>query len=1423
MTQQSAPPIHKITFEQQPCEMIREYIVDGQLLVHECMVAVAPDGTRTLKKLDVVCASSFFQPVFEPCNTPGDPHTREIMFEFLATDCCCTHLVCRDEKILQSHYWNVSFYRDGTVQLSLRDLYTFGILSQDPFELFTYYLQMIVHRITGRLGNVPVSFDCERAQIRFGLIEWLLRAIYGDDCICTFEPAHFKIVHRNGSIYVQYDSSEPFRDIYSGLVPRSAIHSVRFDSGLQSDVDASLDLSLNDLGFQGFSIASDINSSIGMAADDDLPDLAADDIFVDMATGENLPDLVIGDNLSDMATSDNLLGMATGDNPAIADDDEILSLQTLSAPAFHTRSFDYVIAQNPEAPDVIDTDSGCSTIEALHCTIRDGGHISPEVASLVIDEAREHLPREIQHALLYFMHLCDHTVDTQIAVSRIQAEPNAHADFFVLYILYALYTYQKNDSMRIAVVQKIIQQCHKRSHTYIHFCLVLVNLICEAHGLHERTVPILDEICQVVLDIGTVEEMIQFAQACVLAEVPDVAIQNLYLFVHKAQNNDDIIQLVTALVQIMADKRESFEKILELSNYIFDNIPQHSDLLLPLIQYLQSINDSVHAASLCQTCFEKALSYYHFNQQIEQTTLDVGSRIRCRRYLDKATQIAAVLESIYETLGYQSSLYNVFYQHLLLEPHDIALLTRAICVLENMHAAFEIAQICTDYLRNNADSISPHDEIAVQLVLHMVYDRDLQMPEKAEPHLNRARELSAHDPRVITAEIDWYQRRGRLEEQIGLRRALIDAVSPQAAVDQTLALVRLYEQLQVDPAKSIEILRQTNSRMPNNPQILLELRHYLRKSRQFFELATVLEKLAKVTPDLQMRKSILLEASEVNDQLGNKKVAESLYHEAQLCSPINPESVTDFGYGKPSGFCPRQFRGPVTSNSHSLTSALFTSQGSAAIEPEHLIDTHTNEAKVLGPKPEPNDIPERADTENISMGGSPSIKPSLRQTNLSASIADACRVNQTCFGQRSPAACSYDENAPLEMQISEARRHGSTEDLLGRLLLVISDKPEKEQPPRILQEIACIYLYDKDDPETARTYLERASALSPEIAYGEQTLNALERIYLATRQYKELGAVYEKKCEILTVVEERRKYEIRLAQLRYERLGETQKAIETLNELLARAPSNEIALQLLAQIYTDTQNLPKAVETLETISTLLNPNSKAYTQHIMRLSSMYLKNGQKTEAKKALRELLGNSYIDRLTVIESYKHICREDDEWQELLSILREEIAYYLHIPVEACALESVDWLNSTELNVGGTTHALREYADILYYKLDRIGESVSLFLALNRIHPDDDYLRNIILDIAVQHPENAEAVAALLDLCTSRDTHQNQASDSIVRLYHELELSFDSICSGKYDEAASRLTAVSEQITQTNRKSLPALISVMQKHLDIRQHPEP
>ena len=185
----------------------------------------------------------------------------------------------------------------------------------------------------------------------------------------------------------------------------------------------------------------------------------------------------------------------------------------------------------------------------------------------------------------------------------------------------------------------------------------------------------------------------------------------------------------------------------------------------------------------------------------------------------------------------------------------------------------------------------------------------------------------------------------------------------------------------------------------------------------------------------------------------------------------------------------------------------------------------------------------------------------------------------------------------------------------------------------------------------------------------------------------------------------------------------------------------------MAQIYIDTHQTDKAVEILKSISSILRDYTKQKAQNILRLISLYIESGRNDEAKKELKSLLSyQNAVDQLMVIEQYKSICRKNDEWDDLLDILLDEIAYYIRKPKAECLPSLLLKPENRQYIQAGVEHTFREYADICYYKLKREREAAEIYAMLAVRNPDDSYPRNVLKEILAADPEN-DYVRSLLD----------------------------------------------------------------------------
>lgn len=961
----------------------------------------------------------------------------------------------------------------------------------------------------------------------------------------------------------------------------------------------------------------------------------------------------------------------------------------------------------------------CPILSSVHRAVAAGESIEGSIVKSVLKEAQETLPSSMEPLILYFIHYFGSQTDHALRPYILSGMDDEYAPF-VADILYDIYIKDHNYTMLLSLIQRQINESVQMPKRSIRYQFMYIDVLIYHMEMFSLAIRKLEALKPLIIKYGSCQDDIHFAKACHQSKHTGMAIQFLRNMMKSAEDTDSMIQLGSQLIEIMIEHNEPIQSIITVCSNILSAAPQHVETLEQLAQCLERANHIADATETYQLCLDYHVQAWELAKFQMESNATEENKQRFELYTKKALAATRRLEELYGDSSDIPLRSLVLRQHLRLEPNDLMTLSKLIKDFEVTHAYHEIIHVCLEFLSNNID-LDKKDKIALYITLYHVYQR-LNDDDNANEQLNLCKMIDENDPRVIALEIERSRQLGNREDEYTYRIALIDVLPPKEAVNETLSLVRLYETNNESTQMITDLLRRINSRIPNQPLILLELRQYLRKSgMQTFELAVVLEKLARVTTDLQTRKNILYEASEVQEKLGNKQASQKLYQEAQLCSPIDPQKATSFINDKLRMSVSQPLSSVLSRDEVSVSiSALISSHDMVSVEQDES-------------SPKSHDVP--TGTHAVVMPVS-----STDSDGKMVSSAD-CKV-QTA-----------------DNPILDARLRGNTQALLDRLMESIKDKPLEEQSPRVLQEIGCIYLYDQHDSVNARQYLERACTLSEEVANGEQTLNALEVIYQSMNLYSDLCDIYERKIQISPTSEERRKYEIQLARTRFEHLGETDTAIDILNSILKKTPANETALQLIAQIYIDTHQTDKAIETLKNISSILKDYTKQKAQNILRLISLYIESGRNDDAKKELKTLLNyQDAVDQLMVIEQYKSICRKNDEWEDLLDILLDEIAYYIKKPKSECSPSELLKPENRRYIQAGAEHTFREYADICYYKLRREREAAEIYAMLAVRNPDDSYPRNALKEILEADPENdfvrglLEQLVAELSLSSSK-----------------------------------------------------------------------
>lgn len=1270
------------------CQTVRDYAASNQIFCRECVVA---DGDKPrLRKLDAVLSQGIANRVFDALSDDASPAAPALNMSVQPhePDGFCLHAYCQSDAALLSTIWRQRPARGGRLKFELTHICAFGFPKRDPIDMAFDYLDALREALRAKRDyGVDLHLDSQNGELSFDAAGWILAymtqqtpmraTISGGKTLFRAEKDRFSVKY---DICAPEDSDD-FLPI--GTRPRRKVLCTQFyRDGFGNEISGASD-------------------AIGTKAGD----MARSGVFAPLSSdpSSEMRALLNSEARWSLMEQIRACGMRAchGDENWLFSDDaeggislspSMSQFEDLGVGTEKTLSLEYA-------------DTQCPTAEAIHRAALAGEVIAPEAARLAIGEVAAHLPSVMLPPFLHMLHVWAPQLGDIIRPEVLSISSETDDLPILADILMRIYYNEHNYTMLLALLQRMINNSALSPRGTIRFGLEYVNILTRELSMHSMAFKRLDALKPIVQSHGNSQEIAAFALACHRAQHSGVAIQFLHGMLKKTHAPQAVAQIGLMLTHIMLEHNEPMQSVINACKRILADNPRHPDSLEIMAQCYERSKLYEDAAEAYQQCFDYYIGEWESKQFESESDKTMPTGGKAAYYAPKCIRLAEKLEELYEITDNRTFGCIVLRRHMQLEPTSAAVLSRLLKALEAEQSYHEMAQAGLRYL-SQTEGISADNEIAIRLTLYNLYEGALCLPAEAERQLAAARQICPSDPRVISAEIDRCRKYGYKEEEIGHRLALIDVLPPKEAVDETLLLVRQYEALQTPISQIADLLRRVNSRIPNNLLILLELRQYLRKIGQSFELATVLERLARVTPDLQTRKSILLEASEVHDKLGNHSMSQALYHEAQLCSPIDPTANTSLMNDK------------IRSRQRELSADCPKAQSSHILSALAAVVLTSKSISVVG--------------DAIDAGAASRADRTL---SGACDVSELSRIAERDGARSEESIC--DANAPIEEQILDARLRGNSHDLLECLLKSIDGVGEDKQPPRILQEIGCIYLYDFRDFETAQKYLERASALSEEVAGGEQTLNALENIYQKLHQYENLARIVEKKIFISAMPEERRRYEIRLAQIRYEYLGETDLAAETMRRLLKQNPENETALQLLAQIYIDTQQTDKAIAALESVTPILEPNSKQMAQHMLRIIALYIESDRIADAKRELRRLFdANDYVDKLAVLEHYKRICREHDEWEEQLDLLREELCYYLKRPKSDCRIGDILSSNGDRLLSGVAEHTLREYADVCYYKLQRIKDAADIYAWLIRRNPDDAYANRILGEIAESHP---------------------------------------------------------------------------------------
>ncbi|MGI5829983.1 MAG: hypothetical protein ACOX8U_07460 [Bradymonadia bacterium] len=982
--------------------------------------------------------------------------------------------------------------------------------------------------------------------------------------------------------------------------------------------------------------------------------------------------------------------------------------------------------------------------EALFVALLDEEQNSAKLAA-AIEECSARAPDFLLKAMLYCVTLYDTALDPELVLALNKVNGEQKQDALYLVSLYNIYSRNERKTLLLDLYPRVLTLFKQSPQNLLRYSIEMAELFSLRFGLHSRAAQILLSIKGNVMQQFSNNELISFAFALHLAQRSNHAIHILRRRLKLCSETQECATLIHAIVRIMRDHSDPLQNIINMCRKGLSYVPNHIELLLILGQSL-ALAEQVEAAA---EAYELALQAMEQKMQRElelkhvsgDINFEAGKYSNTRR---RAIGVCMTLESLYQIPQFEEQRTLLMLRRLRLEPHNYNVFLELLRLLERQKAYAEMASICEQFLQRNEEELHQEAKISVYLNLYRIFEQQLDSSTQAMHYLDLARALDSKHPSVLAIEVHRAQQSGHKSDELTYRQLLLEQLQGTEAVQQLLELAQIYETQNNDNFKALKCLRKALAIDPQNIDILMSLRRNLRKAGQDFELAWVLERLANLSNDVQKRRSFLLEAAEIHAKQHNRLLAEKLYNEAQLCSPINPASAPAFALAQFAALNPSpMIHGPEQNYIYGYDDSLLhpsTDQAESSIslslahDDTSTASTEHSQASFMALRTaSDNEIPIFTELEEFRTKSDVSSELALE----AVSIADEVKL---------------------------ARKAGDDRRLFKKLKQLVESLPENEQNPRMLQEIGCIALYDLNDKEEARKFLEKAAKMDENIANGEQTLNALEEIYEFTKDYEKLAKVYEKKYQVFSFSPKRRKYEIRLAQLHFEQLKQTELALITLERLREENPQSEGVLSLLARIYAHEKRFDEALNIQHKLAKLYPPHSKSAIASKLTATKLLAKLGRWEEAKSALIELLEEGEnTDRLGIIEQYKRFCRQSDDWDGLLKILARELAYYL-AKTEAIDVLKLSAQQLKNLQSLAALHAIREYADILYLKQERIEEAILLYSLLVQCSPNDPYSFNILREIAENYEDSSIAIAF--------DLQEHWPLDSIIPTHEELEI---------------------------------------------------
>jgi golgin subfamily B member 1 len=564
--------------------------------------------------------------------------------------------------------------------------------------------------------------------------------------------------------------------------------------------------------------------------------------------------------------------------------------------------------------------------------------------------------------------------------------------------------------------------------------------------------------------------------------------------------------------------------------------------------------------------------------------------------------------------------------------------------------------------------------------------------------LAAAHEL-APDDTVITDELlQAYESRREWEQLVALRRNMIARVAdPESRLQQRIELAELTVGKVRKPDLSITAWEDVLANAPDHPQAIAELERLYERYKRWEDLARLCERHIELEADPKAHASVLQKLGVLyGEKLGDPERACDAWRNLLQVDPDNRFAVQALK------------KIYLEQRAWSQLQELYSAQGKLG-ELTRVLERQVPQEK--------DDDARHSLWLRIA---------SLYQDDLNDASKAASALEHALELKPDSARAA----AALTPLYEAAEAH----DKLARVLTVLlpSLTSERERLYR-LKQLARLAEAHLGDPGRACEYWLEAFPLdwrSPE------TRAEVERLTEKTREWERMVATYQRVCEqyasvsatepeLLPVMAE-------IAHVQEIKLHQTDRALETFQEILGRFGSDASVLEGLERLYLDKgryADLPNIYEKqFEQARTPQEARTVAYK--LARLAEDKL--NDESRAAEAYRKILDSS-PDEMEALRGIDRIYTKQQRWEELAEILQGQMAAH-PLPPSPSDQAKADYVE-----------LLARYARTLERAGDAVSQVVARYSELLRIAPEHQEAR-LALEKWFEVPEHRVAAAAAL-----------------------------------------------------------------------------